>query len=253
LKFQAMFLRAGTFLLGGTAALAQNLPTIQVQCTSPQSNGGLIATFTYLNTTGNTIIAANGSSNNYSPATVSPSNPPTQFNTGSGSFSVTTNAPSVTWTLGSQHVTADSTAPSCASFLQWNLSYAIFCWDQNANGVCDPSEDVNHDGVCNILDCPGAAGPLGAPGPTGATGPTGPQGAAASTTFRLASTVSTTATASVTCLATETLISGGGACSVAGSNRIQGRIGNSLTPDMTSWQVVCDNGTATAMAICGKK
>lgn len=32
------------------------------------------------------------------------------------------------------------------------------CWDTNGNGVGDPSEDTNGDGMVNVLDCQGAAG-----------------------------------------------------------------------------------------------
>ena len=43
----------------------------------------------------------------------------------------------------------------------------INCWDTNANGFNDPSEDINNDGVFNARDCRG---------PDGFTGPQGPQG-----------------------------------------------------------------------------
>jgi hypothetical protein len=32
----------------------------------------------------------------------------------------------------------------------------IDCWDQNANGICDPFEDIFHDGFCNYRDCSSA-------------------------------------------------------------------------------------------------
>ena len=58
------------------------------------------------------------------------------------------------------------------------------CWDNNGNRGCDlASEDINNDGVCDILDCKGVAGPIGtagAPGPTGSLGAAGPRGAAGS-------------------------------------------------------------------------
>src|SRR5437870_1249150 len=63
------------------------------------------------------------------------------------------------------------------------------CWDLNENGACDlATEDVNHDGMCDVHDCTGAKGdpganghdgvpgPPGAQGPPGLTGATGPQG-----------------------------------------------------------------------------
>lgn len=43
----------------------------------------------------------------------------------------------------------------------------INCWDLNGNGVNDPSEDVNSDGLFNADDC---QGPAGTGLPTGATG-----------------------------------------------------------------------------------
>jgi hypothetical protein len=62
----------------------------------------------------------------------------------------------------------------------------ISCWDINANGINDPSEDTNGDGSFNTTDCTvgivgpqgpaGPQGPIGLTGPTGATGATGPQG-----------------------------------------------------------------------------
>jgi len=39
------------------------------------------------------------------------------------------------------------------------------CWDINENGIEDPIEDVNEDGVVNVLDCQGAQGPAGEPAP----------------------------------------------------------------------------------------
>jgi len=48
------------------------------------------------------------------------------------------------------------------------------CWDTNNNGVADPSEDINGDGVYDALDCQGPAGP---PGPSGPQGPHGNPGA----------------------------------------------------------------------------
>lgn len=67
------------------------------------------------------------------------------------------------------------------------------CWDTNQNGVNDPSEDVDANGVWNVNDCnagvpvPGTIGATGATGvgvpgatgsagPAGGVGPTGPGG-----------------------------------------------------------------------------
>lgn len=61
----------------------------------------------------------------------------------------------------------------------------IHCWDLNANGVDDPEEDVNNDGVYDTLDCQGQDGTdgqngtdalNGGNGATGATGATGSNG-----------------------------------------------------------------------------
>jgi len=60
-----------------------------------------------------------------------------------------------------------------------NGTNGISCWDTNGNGVNDPSEDTNVDGLFDALDCKGAAGaagPIGSAGAAGAAGPTGPQG-----------------------------------------------------------------------------
>jgi len=50
------------------------------------------------------------------------------------------------------------------------------CWDLNGNGVGDPEEDINGDGVFDAADCQGAEGQPGADGQDGAIGPIGPQG-----------------------------------------------------------------------------
>ena len=57
----------------------------------------------------------------------------------------------------------------------------LFCWDTNANGTCDPAEDVDNDDFCDALDCQGPEGAKGATGPTGPTGPTGSTGTAGAT------------------------------------------------------------------------
>lgn len=50
------------------------------------------------------------------------------------------------------------------------------CWDVNGNGLTDPTEDRNADGVVNVLDCQGAQGPAGPQGPAGADGSDGTDG-----------------------------------------------------------------------------
>jgi len=58
----------------------------------------------------------------------------------------------------------------------------INCWDLNNNGMTDPEEDINGDGIVSVLDCrgfngtDGAQGPQGPAGPQGDTGEQGPQG-----------------------------------------------------------------------------
>ncbi|RME37262.1 MAG: hypothetical protein D6788_09850, partial [Planctomycetota bacterium] len=49
------------------------------------------------------------------------------------------------------------------------------CWDLNGNGVRDPEEDTNGDGVWDARDCQGAAGPSGPSGPAGPSGADGPE------------------------------------------------------------------------------
>lgn len=57
-----------------------------------------------------------------------------------------------------------------------NGTTGLNCWDRSGSGVCDAENDINHDGVCNWLDCQGYPGPTGPQGQTGATGATGPAG-----------------------------------------------------------------------------
>ncbi|MFO8101342.1 MAG: IPT/TIG domain-containing protein [Dehalococcoidia bacterium] len=58
----------------------------------------------------------------------------------------------------------------------------INCWDLNENRVADEEEDVNGDGVVDVLDCRGPQGEEGPPGDStvieGAEGPRGPAGPA---------------------------------------------------------------------------
>src|SRR5207245_2903783 len=63
--------------------------------------------------------------------------------------------------------------------------YGVSCWDLNQDDQCNlDTEDVNHDGACDVLDCRGAAGTQGAKGDKGDRGDkgdTGAQGAAGAT------------------------------------------------------------------------
>jgi hypothetical protein len=60
----------------------------------------------------------------------------------------------------------------------------LACWDLNGNGIEDPEEDINGDGIWDALDCQGQegpqgpVGPQGIAGPQGVSGPQGPQGVA---------------------------------------------------------------------------
>ena len=54
----------------------------------------------------------------------------------------------------------------------------LACWDLDGNGIFDvATEDMNSNGIPDVGDCQGVAGPVGPAGPTGATGPVGPAGA----------------------------------------------------------------------------
>ena len=57
----------------------------------------------------------------------------------------------------------------------------IHCWDSNGNGINDPAEDTNTDGLWNSWDCAGGGGTGGGTGATGATGATGNNGATGAT------------------------------------------------------------------------
>lgn len=52
----------------------------------------------------------------------------------------------------------------------------LACWDLNGNGIGDPDEDTNNDGVWDAFDCQGVQGDVGPQGPQGIVGTTGPQG-----------------------------------------------------------------------------
>jgi hypothetical protein len=76
------------------------------------------------------------------------------------------------------------------ALLQWNEEglvgdegpqgrSGLMCWDVDADGVPDPSEDRDGNGVYDAEDCqgdPGAQGPTGTQGLQGAVGDQGPQG-----------------------------------------------------------------------------
>ena len=52
----------------------------------------------------------------------------------------------------------------------------LMCWDTNGNGLPDPDEDINGDGLFNAEDCRGEQGPAGPQGAQGLPGLPGPQG-----------------------------------------------------------------------------
>ena len=62
------------------------------------------------------------------------------------------------------------------SSLATNLYGQTNCWDTNNNGVADPTEDINMDGIFDAFDCVGPQGPVGQQGPAGPQGPQGPAG-----------------------------------------------------------------------------
>jgi hypothetical protein len=131
------------------------------------------------------------------------------------------------------------------------------CWDANANGTCDPAEDINGDGVCDARDCQGrigATGAAGPQGPRGATGPPGPAGTSGlSPAIRLVTNSSTLATATASCDVTEVVLNGGGTCAVPNSNSISGRLASSAPSGANGWTVSCSTGQATAVALCSLK
>ena len=50
----------------------------------------------------------------------------------------------------------------------------LSCWDLNGDGLTDPAEDLNQDGLWNSADCQGPQGETGPAGPQGEPGPAGP-------------------------------------------------------------------------------
>jgi len=54
----------------------------------------------------------------------------------------------------------------------------LACWDLNTNGIADPEEDIDGDGVVDVDDCQGDRGSSGRPGSSGPAGPGGPTGPA---------------------------------------------------------------------------
>src|SRR5438552_2245503 len=56
--------------------------------------------------------------------------------------------------------------------------YGVSCWDLNQDDQCNlDTEDVNHDGACDVLDCRGEHGAMGPKGDHGDVGPQGDSGA----------------------------------------------------------------------------
>lgn len=54
----------------------------------------------------------------------------------------------------------------------------VSCWDLDADGACDPEEDVAAPAGCDVLDCRGADGDDGLPGEPGGAGDDGSDGLA---------------------------------------------------------------------------
>jgi len=154
------------------------------------------------------------------------------------------------------------------------------CWDPNGDAVCDPSEDLNGDGSCDVLDCDGAAGldglncwdlddsgacdgaedrdgsgfcdaddcqgdpgPSGDPGAAGATGDAGPAGSSC--------TVAPTATgALITCDDGTSEPVTDGADGPAGPPGLTGQDGTSCTvvDSGGSATISCDDGTSATVS-----
>jgi hypothetical protein len=157
---------------------------------------------------------------------------------------------STTWHLGGFTDTATPASRQCPG------SY-LACWDTNGNGVCDPSEDVNGDHVCDARDCQGRIGLTGVTGPQGPQGPAGPAGpqgpSGISPAIRTVTVASGTATATASCNSTEVLLNGGGVCTVPNTNSISGRIASSAPSGSTGWTISCSAGQATAVTLCSLK
>jgi hypothetical protein len=164
----------------------------------------------------------------------------------------------VSWTLNGATATADASMVSaCQVPVGKKITNYVAqqrCWDLLATNACDPSDDLDGDGYCTILDCrgpqglPGVAGP---PGSTGNQGPAGPTGA-----VPILQTVTSSpgaARAMASCSPTQFLVTGGGACDVPNLAGM-GRLASSAAADNgNGWSVSCNAGQATAVAVCAAK
>jgi hypothetical protein len=241
-----------TFLPAGTVTGVG--PFLECVTYNPDANE-VTAYWGYINTNAATVTIGISSSNFFDPP---PGNrgQPLVFSPGTHHRVVST-----TWSLNS------------FTSLSWNLdgiketasndpnlycaNPGVPCWDANANGVCDASEDVNGDGKCDALDCLGRTGAAGLQGPQGqkgATGPAGPPGSPGlSPAIAIVTVPSTSATATASCSTNQVLLNGGGTCAVPNTNSISGRLASSAPSGSNGWTITCTAGNATAVALCAPR
>jgi len=167
---------------------------------------------------------------------------------------------SVSWTLNTKTATADSTmvaSPACqlpVGQLITHFGAQRRCWDLGATNKSDPTDDVDGDGFCTILDCTGPRGAQGSTGTAGSQGMQGPPGpAGAVPMFQTFSSTPGTALATVSCSTTQFLVTGAGSCNVPNQPGL-GRVASSAaSPAGNGWSVSCNAGQATAVAVCANK
>jgi uncharacterized repeat protein (TIGR01451 family) len=104
----------GTSEFGGRVSVSQPSLFPVLNCVYVKGNGDYVATFGYVNNTGSTITQAIGAQNQFSPAPQDRGQG-TSFAAGTHNnvVSVTFSSGSVSWTLGSQTVTANSASARC--------------------------------------------------------------------------------------------------------------------------------------------
>jgi hypothetical protein len=164
----------------------------------------------------------------------------------------------VRWILNGTPATADASMVSaCQTPVGKKITNYVAqlrCWDLFASNTCDPSDDLDGDGYCTILDCRGPQGSLGAVGPQGNTGDQGPVGPTGAVPLLQTITSSPgAARATASCSSTQFLVTGGGSCDVpnlAGMGRLASSV---AADDGNGWSVSCNAGQATAVAVCAAK
>ena len=236
----------------GVGALAAQTITPTVECVTYSSSlNQLTVTFGYVSSFSTTELIGIGELNFMSPPPANRSQTTTFApGTTASAFQVTFNlgsTSSLSWHLEGNTATATNDPGNYCN------APGGSCWDTNSNGTCDPSEDINGDGVCDARDCQGrtgATGPQGPQGPTGATGSQGAAGVSLQSAIQVVTNATTSATATATCGASQVAINGGGVCSVPNTNSISGRMASSQPSGSTGWTISCSTGQATAVALC---